>query len=138
MKVSSVLKSKGRVLIIEDDEMARLDMRTILEKRGHDVFEASDGDEGISEFKTMITESQAPDLVIVDLLIPGKGCYEMIVEIKETSPGVKIIAVMGGVDGQKVNFEISKILGADQTLSRPFSSEELLEAVGRCMSANDP
>ena len=63
------------ILAIDDEENVLDALRMSLESGGHDVFEASDGEEGVSEFKRMVKGSHAPDIVIVDLLMPKKDGY---------------------------------------------------------------
>jgi two-component system, OmpR family, alkaline phosphatase synthesis response regulator PhoP len=128
------LSAMVRVLIVEDDEIMRLGMCTVLEESGHDASEASNIEEGVSEFKTMLDASQAPDLVIVDLLLPKQDSYETIIEIKKESRNTKTIAPWSDVGGEEIILKISKTLGADRTLSQPFSSEELVEAVNLCFA----
>jgi len=91
-------------------------------------------EEGTHQFEAMVAESQPPDLVIVDMLIPEKGGYLLIGEIKEASPDAKIIAVVEDVSAQQLILEISGFLGADRTLPRPISSVDLLESVGGCLA----
>ena len=86
----------ARILLIEDEEMVRFSLRRALEEEGHDVFEASDGKEGVSEFKRMIASSMPTDVVITDIIMPDKHGYATIAEIREISPDAKIIVVSGG------------------------------------------
>ena len=124
----------ARILLIEDEELVRFSLRRVLEEAGHDVFEASDGEEGVSEFKSMITESMPTDVVITDILMPIKHGYETIAEIQGISPDAKIIAISGGegVD-PKVILDISKTLGVEQILAKPFALEDLFDAVNSCL-----
>ena len=66
------------VLLIEDEELVRYTLRRILEEGGHEVFEASDGEEGLSEFKMMAKAGKPIDVVVTDILMPKKHGYEFI------------------------------------------------------------
>jgi DNA-binding NtrC family response regulator len=81
----------ARVLIIDDDELFRGFLKQALTRAGHDTVEAGDGDEGLAHFR-----SQKMDVVITDIILPGKNGLEAIAEMKMESPDVKIIAVTGG------------------------------------------
>ena len=124
----------ARILLIEDDEMVRFALRLALEEEGHDIVEASDGKEGVSEFKSMIAGSMPTDVVITDILMPKKHGYETIAEIQGISPDAKIIAISGGggVD-PKVILDISKSLGVEQILAKPIALEDLFDAVNSCL-----
>jgi len=123
----------ARILLIEDEELVRFSLCRALEEQ-HDVFEAADGKEGLSEFKNMIASSMPPDVVITDLLMPEKHGYDTISEILEISPEAKIIAISGGgsVD-PNVLLDISKALGVEKILAKPFPDEDLFDAVNSCL-----
>ena len=122
------------ILVIDDEEFVLDALRMTLESGGHDVFEASDGEEGVSEFELMVKRSNAPDIVIVDILMPKKDGYQTIVEIKEIVPDVHIIAISGGGDiDPKLILGISSMIGADRILSKPFMPDDLRSAVGLCL-----
>ncbi|NQU58348.1 MAG: response regulator [Rhodospirillales bacterium] len=125
----------ARILLIEDEEFTRFSLLQILESGGHDVFEASDGGEGISEFQNMVDGFQPPEVVVTDILMPTVSGYEVIKKLREISPGAKIIVISGG--GGKdpsVFLNISSSLGADHVLAKPFMPEKLLEAVDHCLA----
>ena len=124
----------ARILLIEDDEMVRFALRLALEEEGHNVVEASDGKKGVSEFKSMTAGSMPTDVVITDILMPEKHGYETIAEIQGITPDAKIIAISGGggVD-PKAFLNISKTLGIEQILAKPFSVKDLFDAVNNCL-----
>lgn len=120
----------AKILIIEDEEDIRSLYKRLLHQAGHDVIEAADGDEGISLYR-----SELPDLIITDIIMPGKEGIETIMELRRDFPEVKIIAISGG--GQvlpgSVCLQLAEKLGAAKTLAKPFSKQELLEAVGEIL-----
>ncbi|MBI2978458.1 MAG: response regulator [Rhodospirillales bacterium] len=125
----------ARVLLIEDEELVRVSLRRVLEGQGHEVFEAADGEEGVAEFRSMAKVFKASDVVITDILMPVKDGHDTITEIKEITPNAKIIAISGGGNvNPKVFLDISSALGADRVLSKPFSTEEFLDAVNHCLA----
>ena len=113
-----------RILIIDDDDTVRVMVRKMLEYAGYDkAEEADDGSEGVKVFR------QDPfDLVITDIVMPGKDGLETIIELSRDYPGTKIIAMSGGDDSQD-HLERAKYLGANRTLSKPFNSSGLIDVV---------
>lgn len=115
-----------RVLIIEDDDDIRSMMRRMLRKAGYEVIEARDGDGGLAS-----CASCRIDVVITDIVMPGKEGMETIREIRGAYPDISIVAVSGGGD---TSFNISylamaEMLGAARTLAKPFRSRDLLRIV---------
>jgi CheY-like chemotaxis protein len=115
----------ARVLLIDDDDHARMVFRQILERAGHTVLEAADGREGIQLYR------QAPtDLVITDILMPEQDGLEIIIALRKEFPEVKIIAISGGGEAGRMDFlYVAERLGAQRTLHKPFGVQELVEAV---------
>ena len=113
------------ILVIDDDEIIRELLRAILEREGYLVFEAPDGGEGLKQF----TETPT-DLVITDLIMPGKEGIETIRDLRRKFQDVKIIAVSGGGRiGPDCYLKMAKGVGALRTLSKPFDRKVLLKAV---------
>ncbi len=113
------------VLIIDDDDNLRDSLRRTLHKAGYTVSDASDGKQGLLKLETV-----SPDLILLDIFMPGKEGLETIVELRRSHPGVRVIAMSGG--GTKGMIDVLKaatLLGARRTLAKPFSPEQLLEAV---------
>ena len=112
-------------LIIDDEKSMLILLRKILEKDNHEVFEACDADEGISLYNT-----EKPDLVITDIIMPDKEGLEIIKELKREYPDVKIVAMSGGGHiGPEDYLFLAKEFGALRTITKPFSSGEILEIV---------
>jgi len=119
-----------KILLIDDEPDVRYSLRSILENEGYEVLEASDGDEGIEKFKELAAEP-VPPVVIIDMIMRHKHGYETIDEIQAINPTTKIIAISGGgthLEAEKF-LVMSKNLGVDKTLAKPFLGEELIDAV---------
>ena len=117
------------ILIIDDDDAIRATMRKILERAGHQVRDAGDGDRGLRIFR-----DHGADLVITDIIMPEKEGIETIQELREEDPEMPILAVSGGgrVDPTEPLTD-ARLLGADETLAKPFTVEELQETVERLL-----
>jgi DNA-binding response OmpR family regulator len=114
-----------RVLVIDDDDNLRTMLRMILESMGYAVSEACNGDEGLALYK-----SAGADIVLTDLIMPGKEGLETIGELRRINPNLMIIAMSGG---QQVhassNLRMAKYLGAKAILMKPFAVDELARAL---------
>ena len=117
------------VLVIDDDETIRVLLRAILEREGYRVVDAPDGAKGIRRY-----EESPTDLVITDLIMPGKEGIETIRDLRKEFPHVKIIAVSGGGRiGPESYLKMAKGVGALRTLSKPFDRLVLLKTIQEVM-----
>ena len=117
--------SMTRILLVDDDESFRPMIASALERFGFDVVSAVNGREALKLF-----QEQRPDLVITDLIMPEKEGLETIRDLRLLAPDVRIIAMSGGGRNNPVCYlRIASQLGADQILPKPFSFQELLDAI---------
>ena len=122
----------SRILVIDDEDQIRAMLRQVLEFSGYDVIEARDGDEGIRVFQLL-----HPDLVITDILMPGKEGLECIQELKRLAPGVRVIAISGGGRHPPLDvLDVARRFGARRTFWKPFDLRKMLDAVRE--ELNDP
>jgi len=125
--------AKSRILIIEDDVEVRELLSALLSRAGYETSVASDGIEGIHAFRTDPT-----DLIITDLVMPGKEGLETIVDLKHEFPDLKIIAISGGgLDGQNNYLNAARLCGATMTFRKPFKNQEIIDAVNNLLVKKD-
>ena len=111
----------ARILVIDDEDIVRKMLRELLEREGHEVFEAPDGKVGIETYK-----QQPADLIITDIMMPEKDGFQTIRELKAVQPDVKIIALTGfGLHTLPVAYD----LGADRVFEKPFIQKEFLQVI---------
>jgi CheY-like chemotaxis protein len=113
----------AKILIIDDQEAIRGLLRTYLEGVGHEVCEATNGRDGLALYR----QRQA-DLVITDIAMPEMSGLDLILELTRCFLNVKVIAI-SGEEGGGDNLQVAKLLGARQTLQKPFTMEQLLRTV---------
>ncbi len=121
--------STKKILCIEDNPDSRLLIRKILERNGYEVYEANDGIKGIS----MAREIQ-PDLILMDINIPGMDGYESATRIKgmpelQRTPIVALTAQAGAGDRER-----TLIAGCDGYLTKPIIAKHLIEKIAGCLS----
>ena len=122
----------ANILVIDDDVQILWVLRKILEKAGHKVISASDGEMGMQLYRN------APyDLLITDMIMPHKSGINLISDILREYPDAKIIAISGGgaIEAERY-LQIAKSLGVASTITKPFSMQSLLEAVNGVLSCN--
>ena len=109
---------KKRILVVEDDFNIRSGLLALLETNGYLVRTAADGEEGLAAFRR-----EAPDLVLLDVMMPGKNGYEVCRAIRESPSRVPIIMLTAKDD------ELDKVAGleagADDYIVKPFGVREL-------------
>jgi len=115
-----------RILVVDDESEIRALVSRILKQAGYDVIEAADGKEG-----TRLFRENLPELLITDIIMPEKEGIETIMELRRDFPNVKIIAISGGGKAlaRDTCLRFAKGLGASRALAKPFSRQELLDAV---------
>jgi two-component system, response regulator, stage 0 sporulation protein F len=111
------------ILIIDDEEMMRVLLRSTLKGAGYEVVEAANGRQGLELYRRSPT-----DLVITDILMPEMNGLDMILELTRYFLDAKVIAI-SGEGGEKNVLDVAKLLGARRTFHKPFSMLELLDAV---------
>jgi len=124
----------ARILVIDDDELVRGTVRTILASDGHETALAVDGEDGLRQF-----HQQSFDLVLCDVFMPHKEGLETVREIRQLSAGTPIISMTGSIPGGEDGrldpdfLRMSGALGATRTIGKPFRPRELLALVRECL-----
>jgi two-component system, response regulator, stage 0 sporulation protein F len=111
------------ILIIDDEEIIRVLLRSALEREGYEVTEATNGRQGLDLYCQRPT-----DLVITDILMPELNGLEMLLALTREFIHAKVIAISGAGKETTV-LDVAKLLGARQTFQKPLSIPQLLEAV---------
>lgn len=124
----------ANILIVDDNDQFLEMLRSILETKAHEVSSATDGSTALDIFS-----EKEFDLVICDLIMPRKDGMELVMEIKQMSPDTKIIAMSAGTTclPGSTYLQVSKCLGADYILDKPFRNNELLTAVDELICNKD-
>ena len=113
------------ILLVEDDSQLRSMLKLFLTESGYEVSEAADG-----KRVSAMHQQQQFDLVITDVVMPDIEGLELIMELRRIDQNVPIIAMSGGGQrGGQAYLTIARKLGAQHVLTKPFSNQQLLEAV---------
>ena len=120
---------RGRVLVVDDDTALAEMIGIVLRGEGFEPFFCADGDEALEAFR-----SSRPDLVLLDLMLPGKDGIDVCKEIRAES-GVPI--VMLTATGDTVDVVVGLESGADDYIVKPFKPKELIARVRARVRRND-
>ncbi|MGK5093778.1 response regulator [Deltaproteobacteria bacterium TL4] len=116
----------SRILVVDDEAQVREMLTLKLTREGYETICASNGEEAIQMFR-----DQPVDLIITDLLMPGKDGLELIMELRREFQDVNIIAISGGGRGKLLESLKTNhyFFGAVKTFAKPLELNELLAAV---------
>jgi CheY-like chemotaxis protein len=123
-----MLKGKGKVLVVDDNEDVRLSMKLLLERAGYEVVIAPDGNRALE------LQRELPCHVLVtDIFMPEADGMETIERFRREFPAVKIVAMSAG--GKQIKgrtyLDTAGAVGADATFQKPFEPATLLENAAR-------
>ena len=114
--------SKGRILVIDDEDIVRLSCSRTLVPEGYELKMAKNGLEGIK-----MLEEESFDLVLTDLKMPNMDGIEVLANIKENWPATDVVIVTGY---QTVETAVKAIkLGAFDYIEKPFTPDSLIATV---------
>jgi two-component system chemotaxis response regulator CheY len=118
------------ILVADDDKLVRITLRKILESAGYTSLGAKDGAEAIEVYR-----KQKPDLVIVDIVMPIKDGVRTFLELRGFDAKAKIIAMSAGARSGKVDYlSLTKRIGANGILAKPFTRASVLALVGQVLA----
>jgi two-component system KDP operon response regulator KdpE len=120
----------SRVLVVDDEPGIRKVVRDALEREGHDVVTAVDGQEGLEHF-----EGKAFDLVVTDLAMPRVGGLELVQEVRRRSPVPILVLTVRNEEREKVHLLDA---GADDYVTKPFGVAELVARARALLRRADP
>ncbi len=115
---------RAHILVVEDEAAQREILRYNLEAEGYSVAEAADGDEAL-----LLLEEEAPDLVLLDWMLPGVSGIEICRRIKRRASGRDLPVIMLSARSEEVDRVRGLETGADDYMVKPFSLRELMARV---------
>lgn len=107
-----------RILIVDDDKDLRFNLSCILKEEGHEVIAAADGKQALNAF-----DQRTPDLVLLDIGLPGMDGVELLKEMKKIEKNLPVIMLTARNDAKSAVKAMK--LGAVDYITKPFDQEEL-------------
>lgn len=117
-----------RVLVVEDEQSLREPLVYLLEKEGYEVLDAADGNTAIELFKM-----NNPDIVLLDLMMPGMSGNEVCRVIRQTS---NVPVIMLTAKDSEIDKVVGLEIGADDYVTKPYSTRELLARMKAVLRRN--
>jgi len=117
-----------KVLLVDDDPEIIDAIRYALESKGFKIFIARDGNQGLA-----MAESEDPDLVILDMMMPKRSGFLVLEKLRRTRPvPVRVIMITANEGSRHKAY--AEMLGVDDYLRKPFAMDKLVEAVQRLLA----
>lgn len=130
--LESMSDTRQKILLVDDEMDALMALKVALEAEGYNITEAKDGHEAIDK-----VHSEIPDVILLDLMIPGMDGFEVCRELKSDSLYSHIPVIMltarGEVDDKVEGIE----LGADDYVTKPFNLKELKARIKMVLRRQD-
>jgi CheY-like chemotaxis protein len=120
---------KAKILVADDDEMSRRLLEAVLTPKGYEVILAKDGIEALN-----IALTQAPDLIILDIMMPGMDGYRALNKIKEDDSTANIPVLMITAVGYDYNIKLANQLGASGYITKPIDLAEVRSTVASLLN----
>ncbi len=129
--IEAILSPQDKVLVIDDDQDTVHLLEDTLGSSGFSVISARDGRQGLA-----LAREAMPNLVLLDLKLPGLDGYEILTQLKrdEATRNIPVIIMTGSVTDEEVKREKVLALGATQFLTKPFVLGDLVGEIRRVLS----
>ena len=129
-----IIKNKSKtILLIEDEPNLQRAVGQVLEKGGFIIKNALDGEIGVE-----VAKKELPSLILLDLILPKKDGFEVCSTLKSDERTDHIPVIMLTAKGREVEREKGMAMGADDYVTKPFSTRELTERVKALLEADAP
>ncbi len=128
--------SKGRIMLIEDEEILIDVLQKKLITEGYDVLVARNGEEGIQKLKE--TRDNPPDLILLDIIMPKKDGFAVLEAIRKDKKLAPIPVIIISNSGQPVELSRAKELGAkDWLVKTEFDPQDVMDKVQKYINKNN-
>lgn len=114
------------ILIVDDESNIVLSLQFLMRQQGYNVRTAEDGEQAIAALG-----EQLPDLILLDVMMPRKDGYEVCQLIRQTPKWSHLPVIMLTAKGREIEREKGLAMGADDYITKPFSTSDVVEVVRR-------
>ncbi|QTA81605.1 Two component system response regulator domain-containing protein, DUF4388 [Desulfonema limicola] len=122
---------KNIILVIDDDPTQHIILRNYLKAAGYEVVHAEDGEQGLKIF-----EAKKPDLVLLDVQMPGLDGFQVLEKIKKSEDSNVAVLLLTALDYQHLKIQGLEF-GADDYITKPFNKAELLARISAVLRRSD-
>ena len=124
--------ARGRVLVVDDEVYILHILDFSLGMEGYEVISATDGEMALQK-----VQSESPDLVVLDIMMPKLDGYQVCRAIKANEATKRIPVILLSAKGRSVDQKIGFENGADDYVTKPFSPRKLIERVNALLAERD-
>jgi DNA-binding response OmpR family regulator len=121
----------SKILIVDDEPNIVLSLEFLMKKAGYEVRTAADGEAALEA-----VAAACPDLILLDVMMPRKNGYEVCQAIRDNPAWKDTRVIMLTAKGRDVEREKGLALGADDYITKPFSTQEVVERVQEMLAAS--
>ncbi|MYL24406.1 response regulator [Halomonas alkaliantarctica] len=114
----------ANVLVVDDEPNIVLSLEFLMEQAGFEVTTAEDGEQALASVK-----SAQPDLILLDISLPGISGFDVLEQLRAQPETERLPIIMLTAHGREVEREKGMALGADDYITKPFSTQTLVEKV---------
>ncbi|MEJ2095588.1 MAG: response regulator [Deltaproteobacteria bacterium] len=118
------------ILIVDDEPNIVIPLQFLMEQNGYEALVASNGEEALE-----IIAKEMPDLVLLDIMLPGIDGYEVCEMVRLKSEWRHIRIVFLTAKGREVDIAKGMVLGADEYITKPFSNKQILSCVQKLLKS---
>lgn len=123
----------AKVLVVDDEPNIVLSLEFLMEQAGFEVVTAEDGEQALAR----VNDSQ-PDLLLLDISLPGISGFDVLERLRSEAATAQLPIIMLTAHGRDVEREKGMALGADDYITKPFSTQSLVEKVKALLSEEQP
>jgi DNA-binding response OmpR family regulator len=120
----AAMRKRKSVLVVDDEPNILLSLQFLMKKAGYEVRTAKDGDEALAELA-----NAAPDLVLLDVMMPKRDGFDVCQKIRSNPHWKDVRIIMLTARGRPIEREKGLALGADDYITKPFSTKAVIERV---------
>jgi DNA-binding response OmpR family regulator len=113
-----------KILVVDDEPSILLSLEFLMDQAGYEVLTATDGDEALQSMSEKL-----PDLILLDVMMPKRDGFDVCQTIRANPEWKKIKIIMLTAKGREVDQEKGLALGADDYITKPFATQELVKKV---------
>ncbi len=123
---------KPSVLVVDDEPNIVVSLEFLMKQAGYDVRVARNGEEALKAL-----EERAPDLMLLDVMMPKRNGYDVCQTVRADARWAAVRIIMLTAKGRDVEREKGLAMGADDYITKPFSTREVMERVKQYLDAAD-
>jgi len=124
---------KSRILVIDDEPIIHEIVSFMVRARGYNMISASNGEEGLA-----IANNEHPDLILLDIMMPGMRGYDVCLRLKANKETKRIPVIMLTGEGDRDTVLRAREIGANDYIVKPFTLSTLTERVDKFLGKVEP